>query len=73
MLMLCVTGKSQEQNAREKRWGFLLPHEHPGVLREFMPIKTNFWIRKGGNSIKKYENTGKPNFCCKEMTAKLYL
>jgi hypothetical protein len=42
MLMLCVTGKSQEQNAREKRWGFLLPHEHPGVLREFMPIKTNF-------------------------------
>jgi hypothetical protein len=46
---------SQEQNARDKRWGLLLPHEHPGVLREFVPTKTNFLNYKGEKQCKKSE------------------
>jgi hypothetical protein len=36
-------------------WGFLLSHEHPGVLRGFMYIKTTLWVCKGDHDVKKPE------------------
>lgn len=36
--------------------GFSATHEHPGVLREFVHIETNFLITKGENQCK---NSGK--------------